>query len=160
MFHSIILLTMKIDTAAAITGLPLCGGCHDTRSSINSPHRRVRSNFPPPEGDDAISPRSPLRPPRKSFAFALRTAVSPPGRCIGTRKCRNVKPLRFRDTALAVLLRYLLRRPVIEPLPLSHTLLPASRSETDLCSNCLCAVVRSFRFPHEHSRQYYFHWLH
>ena len=57
----------------------------------------------PPEVDDAISPRSPLRPPRKSFAFALRTAVSPPGRCIGTRECSNVKPLRFRDTALAAL---------------------------------------------------------
>lgn len=69
---------MKIDTEAAITGLPLCGGCHDTRSSINSPHRRVRSNFPPPEGDDAISPRSPLRPPQMSFAFALRTVASCP----------------------------------------------------------------------------------
>ena len=57
----------------------------------------------PPEVDDAISPRSTLRPPRKSFAFALRTAAVPPGRCIGTRKCRNVKPLRLRDTALAAL---------------------------------------------------------
>ena len=113
---------MKIDTAAAITGLPLCGGCHDTRSSINSPHRRVRSNFPPPEGDDAISPRSTLRPPRKSFAFALRTAAVPPGRCIGTRKCRNVKPLRFRDTALAALLRYLLQLRCCTPLPLCNTL--------------------------------------
>ena len=34
----------------------------------------------PPEVDDAISPRSPLRPTRKSFAFALRTAAVPPGR--------------------------------------------------------------------------------
>ena len=57
----------------------------------------------PPEVDDAISPRSPLRHPRKSFAFALRTAAVPPGRCIGTRECSNVKPLRFRDTALAAL---------------------------------------------------------
>ncbi len=57
----------------------------------------------PPEGDDAISPRSPLRPTRKSFAFALRTAAVPPGRCIGTRECSNVKPLRLRDTALAAL---------------------------------------------------------
>lgn len=32
----------------------------------------------PPEGDDAISPHSPLRPTRKSFAFALRTAASRP----------------------------------------------------------------------------------
>ena len=32
----------------------------------------------PPEVDDAISPRSPLRPTRKSFAFALRTAASRP----------------------------------------------------------------------------------
>ena len=55
----------------------------------------------PPEVDDAISPRSPLHPPRKSFAFALRTAAVPPGRCIGTRECSNVKPLRLRDTALA-----------------------------------------------------------
>ena len=57
----------------------------------------------PPEGDDAISPLSPLRPPRKSFAFALRTAAVPPGRHIGTRECCNVKPLRLRDTALAAL---------------------------------------------------------
>ena len=57
----------------------------------------------PPEVDDAISPRSPLHPPRKSFAFALRTAAVPPGRCIGTRECSNVKNLRLRDTALAAL---------------------------------------------------------
>ena len=57
----------------------------------------------PPEADDAISPRSPLRPTRKSFAFALRTAALPPGRRIGTRECSNVKPLRLRDTALAAL---------------------------------------------------------
>ena len=57
----------------------------------------------PPEVDDAISPRSTLRPPRKSFAFALRTAAVPPGRCIGTRECSNVKNLRLRDTALAAL---------------------------------------------------------
>ena len=48
----------------------------------------------PPEGDDAISPHSPLRPPRKSFAFALRTAALPPGRRIGTRECS--KSLRYR----------------------------------------------------------------
>ena len=76
----------------------------------------------PPEVDDAISPRSTLRPPRKSFAFALRTAVSPPGRCIGTREYSNVKPLRFRDTALAVLLRYLLQLRCCTPLPLCYTL--------------------------------------
>ena len=76
----------------------------------------------PPGSDDAISPRSPLRPPRKSFAFALRTAVSPPGRCIGTREYSNVKPLRFRDTALAVLLRYLLQLRCCTPLPLCYTL--------------------------------------
>ena len=57
----------------------------------------------PPEVDDAISPRSPLRPTRKSFAYALRTAAVPPGRHIGTRECCNVKPLRLRDTALAAL---------------------------------------------------------
>lgn len=57
----------------------------------------------PPEVDDAIYPHSPLRPTRKSFAFALRTAASPPGRRIGTRECSNVKPLRLRDTALAAL---------------------------------------------------------
>lgn len=76
----------------------------------------------PPEVDDAISPRSPLHPPRKSFAFALRTAAVPPGRCIGTRKCRNVKPLRFRDTALAALIRYLLQLRCCTPLPLCNTL--------------------------------------
>ena len=76
----------------------------------------------PPEVDDAISPRSPLRPPRKSFAFALRTAAVPPGRRIGTRECRNVKPLRLRDTALAALIRYLLRLLFCTPLPLCYTL--------------------------------------
>ena len=76
----------------------------------------------PPEVDDAISPRSTLRPTRKSFAFALRTAAVPPGRRIGTRKCRNVKPLRFRDTALAALLRYLLQLRCCTPLPLCNTL--------------------------------------
>ena len=76
----------------------------------------------PPEVDDAIYPHSPLRPTRKSFAFALRTAVSPPGRCIGTRECRNVKPLRLRDTALATLIRYLLRLRFCTPLPLCNTL--------------------------------------
>lgn len=76
----------------------------------------------PPEVDDAISPRSPLHPPRKSFAFALRTAAVPPGRRIGTRECRNVKPLRFRDTALAALLRYLLQLRCCTPLPLCNTL--------------------------------------
>ena len=76
----------------------------------------------PPEVDDAISPRSPLRTLRKSFAFALRTAAVPPGRCIGTRKCRNVKPLRLRDTALATLIRYLLRLRFCTPLPLCYTL--------------------------------------
>ena len=76
----------------------------------------------PPEVDDAISPRSTLRPPRKSFAFALRTAAVPPGRCIGTRECSNVKNLRFRDTALAALLRYLLQLRCCTPLPLCNTL--------------------------------------
>ena len=76
----------------------------------------------PPEVDDAISPRSPLHPPRKSFAFALRTAAVPPGRRIGTRECSNVNPLRFRDTALAVLLRYLLQLRCCTPLPLCNTL--------------------------------------
>ena len=76
----------------------------------------------PPEVDDAISPRSPLRPPRKSFAYALRTAAVPPGRHIGTRECCNVKPLRLRDTALAVLLRYLLQLRCCTPLPLCYTL--------------------------------------
>ena len=75
----------------------------------------------PPEVDDAISPRSPLHPPRKSFAFALRTAASRPVG-IGTRECRNVKPLRFRDTALAALLRYLLQLRCCTPLPLCNTL--------------------------------------
>ena len=52
-----------------------------------------------------------------------------------------------------------LRRSVPKPLTLWHTLLPASRSESDLCSNCLCAVVRPLRSPHVLSRQLDFHWL-
>ena len=76
----------------------------------------------PPEGDDAISPHSPLRPTRKSFAYALRTAAVPPGRRIGTRECSNVKPLRLRDTALAALLRCLLQLRCCTPLPICNTL--------------------------------------
>lgn len=88
----------------------------------------------PPEGDDAISPRSSLRPPRKSFAFALRTAAVPPGRRIGTRECSNVKPLRLRDTALAALLRCLLQLRCCTPLPLCNTLFQrlSLLSDTDL----------------------------
>ena len=91
----------------------------------------------PPEVDDAISPRSPLHPPRKSFAFALRTAAVPPGRCIGTRVCSNVKPLRFRDTAPAALLRYLLRLRFCTPLPLCYTLFQrlALLSDTSLAQS-------------------------
>ena len=100
----------------------------------------------PPEVDDAISPRSPLRPPRKSFAFALRTAVSSPGRCIGTRKCRNVKPLRFRDTALAVLIRYLLRLRFCTPLPLCYTLFQrlALLSDTSLVQSAYKAETSRY----------------
>lgn len=76
----------------------------------------------PPGSNDAIYPRPPLRPPRKSFAIALRTAVTPPGRCIGTRECSNVKPLRLRDTALATLIRCLLQLRCCTPLPLYNTL--------------------------------------
>lgn len=93
----------------------------------------------PPEVDDAIYPRSPLRPPRKSFAFALRTAAVPPGRCIGTKECRNVKPLRFRDTALAALLRYLLQLRCCTPLPLCNTLFQrlSLLSDTSLVQSAL-----------------------
>ena len=100
----------------------------------------------PPEADDAISPRSPFRPTRKSFAFALRTAAVPPGRRIGTRKCRNVKPLRFRDTALAALLRYLLQLRCCTPLPLCNTLFQrlALLSDTSLVQS---AVRQSLLAP-------------
>ena len=47
----------------------------------------------PPEVDDAIYPRSPMRPTRKSFAYALRTSASRPVG-IGTRECS--KSLRYR----------------------------------------------------------------
>ena len=103
----------------------------------------------PPEGDDAISPRSTLRPPRKSFAFALRTAAMPPGRCIGTRKCRNVKPLRLRDTALATLIRYLLRLRFCTPLPLCYTLFQRLTllSDTSLAQSAPKAKDFSLRSP-------------
>ena len=93
----------------------------------------------PPEGDNAISPHSPLRPTRKSFAYALRTAAVPPGRRIGTRECSNVKPLRFRDTALAALLRYLLRLRCCTPLPLCNTLFQrlALLSDTSLVQSAI-----------------------
>ena len=41
---------------------------------------------------------------------------------IGTRECRNLKPLRLRDTALAALLRCLLQLRCCTPLPLCNTL--------------------------------------
>ena len=47
----------------------------------------------PPGSNDAIYPRPPLRPPRKSFAYALRTSASRPVG-IGTRECS--KSLRYR----------------------------------------------------------------
>ena len=81
----------------------MSGGCHDTRSSINAPHGRVLILDPSTRRRRCNLSRSPLRPTRKSFAFALRTAAVPPGRRIGTRECSNVKPLRLRDTALATL---------------------------------------------------------
>ena len=63
----------------------------------------------------------------------------------------SATPLSLRSTGR-------LRRPAPKPLTLWHTLLPASRSESDLCSNCR-AVVRSLRSPHVLSRQLDFHWL-
>ena len=41
---------------------------------------------------------------------------------IGTRECRNLKPLRLRDTALAALLRCLLQLRCCTPLTLCNTL--------------------------------------
>ena len=74
----------------------------------------------------------------------IRTAAVPPGRCIGTRECRNVKPLRFRDTALAVLLRYLLQLRCCTPLPLCNTLFQrlSLLSDTSLCPNLICEILR------------------
>ena len=113
----------------------------------------------PPEVDDAISPRSTLRPPRKSFAFALRTAAVPPVRCIGTRKCRNVKPLRFRDTALAALLRYLLQLRCCTPLPLCNTLFQrlSLLSDTSLVQSAYKAETSRYVLHYE--LEIYYHRL-
>ena len=55
-------------------------------------------------------------------------------------------------TPLLFVPRLSLRRPVFETLPLFHTLLPASRSETDLCSNCLVPPFARSVLRCEHCR--------
>ena len=55
-------------------------------------------------------------------------------------------------TPLPFVPRLSLRRPVFKTLPLFHTLLPASRSETDLCSNCLVPPFARFVLRYEHCR--------
>lgn len=55
-------------------------------------------------------------------------------------------------TPLLFVPRLSLRRPVFETLPLFHTLLQASRSETDLCSNCLVPPFARFVLHCEHCR--------
>ena len=111
----------------------------------------------PPEGDDAISPHSPLRPTRKSFAYALRTAAVPPGRRIGTRECSNVKPLRLRDTALAALIRYLLRLRCCTPLPLCNTLFQrlSLLSDTSLVQSAYKAETSRYVLHCEQEKYYH-----
>ena len=55
-------------------------------------------------------------------------------------------------TPLLFVPRLSLRRPVFKTLPLFHTLLPASRSETDLCSNCLVPPFARSVLRCEHCR--------
>ena len=71
------------------------------------------------------------------------TATLRDGRNIGTRECSNVKPLRLRDTALAALLRYLLRLRCCTPLPLCNTLFQrlSLLSDTSLCPNLICEIL-------------------
>jgi hypothetical protein len=63
-----------------------------------------------------------VAPSTEVFCLCTQNSGEPPGRRIGTRECSNVNPLRFRDTALAVLLRYLLQLRCCTPLPLCNTL--------------------------------------
>lgn len=63
-----------------------------------------------------------VAPYAEVFCQCTQNSDKPHGRRIGTRECSNVKPLRFRDTALAALLRYLLRLRCCTPLPLCNTL--------------------------------------
>ena len=72
------------------------------------------------------------------------TATLRAGRNIGTRECSNVKPLRFRDTALAALLRCLLQLRCCTPLPLCNTLFQrlSLLSDTSLCPNLICEILR------------------
>ena len=76
---------------------------------------------------------------RQSVSATLRA-----GRNIGTRECRNLKPLRLHDTALATLLRYQLRLRCCTPLPLCNTLFQrlSLLSDTSLCPNLICEILR------------------
>ena len=75
-----------------------------------------------------------VTPCTADYGTAVRAVA---GRGLGTGYCDNsltYTPPRNRTRCAR---RVLLRRPVVEPLQLCHKLLPASRSDTDLCSNCL-----------------------
>ena len=87
---------------------------------------------------DALSPHY-LAPFVGGISMQSVTATLRGGRNIGTRECRNVKPLRLRDTALAALLRCLLQLRCCTPLPLCNTLFQrlSLLSDTSLCPNLI-----------------------
>ena len=92
---------------------------------------------------DALSPHY-LAPFVGGISMQSVTATLRGGRNIGTRECRNVKPLRLHDTALAALLRCLLQLRCCTPLPLCNTLFQrlSLLSDTSLCPNLICEILR------------------
>ena len=95
-----------------------------------------------------------VTPCTADYGTAVRAVA---GRGLGTGYCDNsltYTPPRNRTRCAR---RVLLRRPVVEPLQLCHKLLPASRSDTDLCSNCL--VLWSARYVLHCEQEIHYHRL-
>ena len=93
-----------------------------------------------------------VTPCTADYGTAVRAVA---GRGLGTGYCDNsltYTPPRNRTRCAR---RVLLRRPVVEPLQLCHKLLPASRSDTDLCSNCL--VLWSARYVLHFEQEIHYH---
>ena len=93
-----------------------------------------------------------VAPCTADYGTAVRAVA---GRGLGTGYCDNsltYTPPRNRTRCAR---RVLLRRPVVEPLQLCHKLLPASRSDTDLCSNCL--VLWSARYVLHFEQEIHYH---
>ena len=128
--------------------------CHDKLYSINAPHRRVLIFDPPTRRRRCNLSTFSVTPCTADYGTAVRAVA---GRGLGTGYCDNsltYTPPRNRTRCAR---RVLLRRPVVEPLQLCQKLLPASRSDTDLCSNCL--VLWSARYVLHCEQEIHYHRL-